>query len=414
MNIVIAGEFTFPKGSANASRVRNIAKGLKEVGHNVYVLSMIPLKAENGAIRGIWQSYQGVKYCIAGVPIVLNAKASFVSKIVEYFRVFRKGLCNAVGFLDLLHKQEKIDAVIGYSYRYFSMNDLVKYCKKKQIIILRDVIEWFDPAFFLGGWLNPLYWDLELNFHLSLPKSDGIIAISRFLTEKFSSKGMKVITIPAIIDPDTFVMDVCENIPSTGGLYQLTYLGGMIERDGPMLMIKGIHEVLLSGAKVSFNIVGTDGSEGFAAKAKKYAYDHPLLKRHVKFWGRVPDEEVVRRLSWSDALIFSRLESRDAKAAFPTRLPEYLMSGKPVISSAVGDIPDYLIDGKEAIIVKPNSAHALAEGIQRLLDMPDKGRSIGQAGLEKCRQCFNYYTRCEEISAFIEELLSTRHRKSIK
>jgi len=413
MNIVIAGEFFFPEGSANASRVRYMARGLAEVGHSVYVISMIPLKAENGITRGIWQSFRGIQYYLAGVPVVTNPKASLFSKVIDYFRVFRDGLYNGLECLDMLAQEKNIDAVIGYSYRYFSMNDLVKYCRKKQIIILRDVVEWFDPAFFRGGYLNPLYWDLELNFHFSLPKSDGIIAISRFLTEKFSSLGIKVITTPAIIDPDAFSLDAGEGIIPKSDFYQLTYLGGMIERDGPILMMKGIHEVLMSGAEVFFNIVGTDGSKGYAAKAKKYAHNHPLLKHHVKFWGRVSDEEVVRRLAYSDALIFIRLDSRDAKAAFPTRLPEYLMSGKPVISSAVGDIPRYLIDGQEVILLKQNNAHALAKGIKKLLAMPDKGRAIGQGGMKKCRQCFNYYTRCEEISAFIKELLSARHPKSI-
>lgn len=408
MNIVIAGDFVFPEGSASASRVRHMAKGLAELGNNVYVVTMSPRKSDHNTLEAqVWHSYEGFHYYIAGTLIPPQSRKSFITKVKSYFSAFREGLHNGIKCIDQLHQANNVDAVIGYSYRFFSMYGLIKYCKRKNILVLRDVIEWFDPKYFRGGKFNPLYWDFELNVRFSLPKSDGIIAITKFLEENFLSQGIKVIRIPAIIAPDTFVTKLPKLTTAINDPFQLTYLGGMIERDGPMLMMQAVREVLISGSNVFFNIVGTDGNDGFAIKAKEFACNDPVLKNNVKFWGRLSDHEVVERLFCSDALIFTRLESRDAKASFPTRLPEYLMTGKPVITSGVCDIPEYLIDGREAIIVKPNSVSALADGVKKLLNMPDHGKAIGQAGLKKCKQCFNYRTRCAEINNFLNELIST-------
>jgi glycosyltransferase involved in cell wall biosynthesis len=76
-----------------------------------------------------------------------------------------------------------------------------------------------------------------------------------------------------------------------------------------------------------------------------------------------------------------------------------------VIASNVSDIAEYLADGRDAIIVRPDSASALAEGIRRLTALPDRGRSIGRSGRERCLSCFHYQLRCREIDAFLQHVI---------
>jgi len=405
MRLVIAGDFLFPEGSASASRIRHMAKGLAQLGHDAYVVTTVPQKASCNMESNIWHTLEGYYYYVAGPTISSRSGQSYVGKIKEYYSAFRRGLYSGISCIEELNEKKKVDVLIGYSYRYFCMHQLINYCRKRGILVVRDVVEWFDPAYFRMGRLNPLYWDREFNMHLSLPKSDGIIAISRFIAEWFSARKMKVIRIPAIIDPDLFTVNCKKKTDYCNDVFQLTYLGGMIERDGPILMMKAVNEVLKSGLQIFFNIIGSEGNEGAALKAKQYAETKPLLKKQMKFWGRVPQQKLIEMLSCSDALVFTRLDSRDAKATFPTRLPEYLMTGKPVITSRVSDIAEYLVDDKEAVIVTPNSSNALAEGIRKLVKMPDRGEKIGVEGMKKCKQYFDYRIRCKDISDFIEDLL---------
>ncbi len=408
MNIVIAAHLVFPTNTAGGSRIRYIAKGLQEIGHNVSVIAMAPLGGldSDSGIRK-WHQFKEIVYYPAG-GIMPTGQSTMVRR-KNFTKACLQGLAETIRCIEQLHKKKKIDVVIGYNTRFFNMHGLVKYCKRKYIAIVRDVVEFTRPSSFHGGCLHPAYWDSELNKLYSLPQSDGIIAISKFLADKYSAKVKDVIRVPAIIDPDGRFSQMSGLEKSISDVFLLTYLGDMERRDGPMIMMQAIRGILESGTNILFNIIGTDGTHrthSYARKAIRYVENHPSLRSKVKFLGRVTDEEVVAGLSRSDALIFNRIPGKAAQAAFPTRLPEYLTTARPVIASGVGDIPEYLIDGKEAIVVKPDSVAALSEGINRLIHLPDHGKAIGLAGREKCRQCFNYRTHCAKISIFLEELVS--------
>ncbi len=413
MNIVIGGHIGtgFPKGSAHASRIRNMAKGLKELGHNVYVIEITPLKPNSdNQERGVWHDYQGIPYYIAGPYRSERAMRSFLLNLINYYNAFQKGGEEGVKCIESLQEERKIDAFIGLTGYYFGMQELVRYCKSRGVLIVQCVVEWFQPQHYeKGGILAPMFWNDRLHFHCLAPKSDGILAATEFLKEWFVSKGVKTILSPTLVDPEEFTKKLPERAGHRDDTFQLTYLSrSMSWRDTPMVMMKAVQKVLESGLQVFLNIIGVDAKSKYLREAQQYVEKTVQLKDHVRFWGYVAEQQLFELLSVTDAFIFPRLDSRETRSCFPTRLPEFLLSGKPVIASAVGDILVYLIDNKEAIIVKPNSVEALAEGITKLIKLPDHGRTIGLAGKEKCLKCFHYRNRCEQISTFLEEMLSKK------
>ncbi|MDF1865108.1 MAG: hypothetical protein P1U70_09755 [Saprospiraceae bacterium] len=42
MNIIITGNFFFPTGMAASARIRNLAKGFRDNGANVYIIATSP------------------------------------------------------------------------------------------------------------------------------------------------------------------------------------------------------------------------------------------------------------------------------------------------------------------------------------------------------------------------------------
>ena len=52
----------------------------------------------------------------------------------------------------------------------------------------------------------------------------------------------------------------------------------------------------------------------------------------------------------------------------PTKLFEYMASGKPIVASRLGQIGDVLVDGESAILVTPGDQHELVEALEVLLD----------------------------------------------
>jgi glycosyltransferase involved in cell wall biosynthesis len=93
----------------------------------------------------------------------------------------------------------------------------------------------------------------------------------------------------------------------------------------------------------------------------------------------VPHHEVVR--AWAHCLI----------AVVPSRWPEpfglvaleAMAAGRPVVASAVGGLPDLVIDGTTGILVAPGDSAVLREGIQQLLVDPARRTAMGHAGRER-------------------------------
>jgi glycosyltransferase involved in cell wall biosynthesis len=67
----------------------------------------------------------------------------------------------------------------------------------------------------------------------------------------------------------------------------------------------------------------------------------------------------------------------------PTVAMEAMASGRPVIASQIGGLPDLVADGETGFLVAPGDPVALRQAIQRLLDDPDLRERMGQAGRRK-------------------------------
>lgn len=405
MNIVITGHFGFPTGSAAASRIRHLARGLVELGHQVSVIVMSPSIIEQGddACDG-WSRHAGIRYRNARAYLPGAARPSRLRRMVGLVSDMRSDARRVCATLETMRASGGVDVVIGYSLYAFGMNQILRYCRSTGIPFVADVVEWVGPDSFAGGKCNPLYWDSERAIRRLLPKCDGIIAISSYLERYFQSKGLPTVRVPAIIDLAEAPEPAGAPARPRTGRYVLTYLGNMVERDGPMLMIDAIRQAVQAGCNVQFNVVGGTERVPEAQRAKAAAEADATIRDRVRFWGRVSDEAVRDHLTGSDALIFTRTSGRASSAAFPTRLPEYLVTGKPVIASGVSDIGEYLREGVEALVIKPDSSTALADAIAKLVASPDGGKSIGEAGRRKCAECFDYAKRAAEVEGFLSKL----------
>jgi glycosyltransferase involved in cell wall biosynthesis len=108
------------------------------------------------------------------------------------------------------------------------------------------------------------------------------------------------------------------------------------------------------------------------------AGDGPLRPRVPQALGMVPREEL------------SRLYGRAAVVAFPSRrdgfpvaCAEAMAHGRAVVATAVGGLPDMVLDGETGLLVPPGDTGALRAAIDRLLADADLRRRLGAAGRER-------------------------------
>ena len=87
--------------------------------------------------------------------------------------------------------------------------------------------------------------------------------------------------------------------------------------------------------------------------------------------------------------------------ALPLGVLEPMASGKPVIGTSVGGIPEMIDDGVTGMIVPPGDAAALAAALVRLLQDPELCRAFGAAGRKRVAQHFTPEEQIRTLTAIV-------------
>ena len=86
-------------------------------------------------------------------------------------------------------------------------------------------------------------------------------------------------------------------------------------------------------------------------------------------------------------------------------LLEAMAAGRPIVASAVGPIPEIVVDGVTGLLVPPGDPAALAEAITRLLRDPELAAALGRAGRARVERELRLDTMVERTEALYAELL---------
>ena len=113
------------------------------------------------------------------------------------------------------------------------------------------------------------------------------------------------------------------------------------------------------------------------------------LSDHVIFAGW--QEDVPRILANSDLLVLPSLSE-----GLPLVVLEAMSAGLPVVATRVGGIPEAVIEERTGLLTDPASSQGLEKAILRLLQDPERMRSMGEAGLSRAREQFDVHRMVAE------------------
>src|SRR5207237_7950084 len=90
------------------------------------------------------------------------------------------------------------------------------------------------------------------------------------------------------------------------------------------------------------------------------------------------------------------IASRHTEAS-PIVLREAFASGRPIVATRVGDVPEIIVHGDNGLIVQPNDSNALATAILLFLSDENLARRCAENGLRYARQhfCFDRMMRAK-------------------
>ena len=238
----------------------------------------------------------------------------------------------------------------------------------------------------------PSYWH---NFYMnSLKKLSGLFVISTSLKKYFEDYGVKNVSIINMIVDQGRFENVSRNHVKKS---YIAFCGnGSNNKDGVDILIKAFAQLAGKYPEMYLKIIGP-APKDYSAGSNKALVRELQLEDRVEFTGITPAVLIPQMLVDAEVLALARPDSLQAQCGFPTKLGEYLLSGRPVVVTNVGDIPKFLEHKKSALIAKHSDIDDFARCLLWVLDNPIESQRIGAEGKNVALASFNYLKEAKKL-----------------
>ena len=236
----------------------------------------------------------------------------------------------------------------------------------------------------------------QKSFREKCKKLSGMFVISTALKQYFINLGMspeKVHIINMIVDSNRF-KDLKKIVVERP---YIAYCGTAYNnKDGVDNLLKAFALFSPSHPEVDLYIIGKMPKENEALENIKLMNDLGIRDK-VVLTGVVPSSEMPQMLKNACVLALDRPNNIQSQYGFPTKLGEYLLSENPVVVTAVGDIPLFLKDSKNAYVAKASNPKMFAEKLSEAYEDKEKAKAVGLNGAATARVHFSYNIETEKM-----------------
>ena len=359
-NIVIIGVSYFD-GMASSTRVKNLLEPLLK--ENSITLSNLIYEKEAIGITQHKGTIHKIKYFIIGYRI------SSILSLLQF-------LWQGIKFLRMSKSNSKKNIIYNYQYPDVKNIIFLLYARFIGYRIMFDIVE--DNRYYtkFHSNLNRFKIVSSILFLKLVPfLAHTVLAISDHLYNLILSlcKGkVPVYLIPVTVDLSRFEKKpYC--VPDS---FKIFYGGSFGEKDGLEYLIKAFDEVCVKFRNVELILTGRASETDY--EKLHYYIESSASKGKILFKGFLETDDYYEVLNQCDIFCMTRVNSKFANAGFPFKLGEFLSSSKAVIATNVGDIPKYLTNKKNSLIINPGSVEELVKALCYILENPEKISSLGQ------------------------------------
>jgi glycosyltransferase involved in cell wall biosynthesis len=293
-------------------------------------------------------------------------------------------------------------SVIVYSRNITTVMALKLICKIKKFPVVLELCEW-PASQASSSWISTFKKKLFCRFVLKF--TDAVISISDAISCQVQAgiskrkSELPIIKIPILSDKKEF-----DGVPSSvADDNYLFYSGSLSYRSTILHVLKSYAVIRPEYPNTKLFISGDSNSK------EDLNYLHSQIKElelteSVKHLGFVTRDELIGLMRNARALLIPLFDDAVSKARFPNKLAEYLFSGRPVITSDIGEVGHYLTHGQDALFAEPNSPQDFASKVATVLIDPSLGDKIGQAGYRTAESVFYYKSYRQPLREWLEGL----------
>jgi glycosyltransferase involved in cell wall biosynthesis len=226
----------------------------------------------------------------------------------------------------------------------------------------------------------------------------GVLCVSTVL-ERHWQRAVPAprLRVPILVDVEAVVT------PGSDGARRVVYAGNLAHADEVRALLEAFAEVARRDPAARLEVLGddpgTDAIERFRAAAAALG-----TAERVEFAGAVERARAAHAIATAGVLALPRPKTPWSEAGLSAKLADYLATGRPVVVTAIGDIPLYLEDRVAAFVVPPGDGAAFAQALAEALADPARAEAIGTRGREVARAHFSTRVLGPRLVAFFESL----------
>lgn len=403
--VIFADTHPFFTSSASANRVGSLLGGLTRLGVSVQlcIVGGYKSRSERG-LMGKCGLFKGVHYQYFSQVLLdtiwKRRYHKYIGKRLNLF-ILNKRIGQVV-------RQADVNTVIWVNFDYNILKRLHQFKQGyPSIKYFTELSEYLDIHHFNeSNALQKRSADQEQVFFEQTFYSDldGLALMTNTLFQHYRSHfqhpKVKLLHLPMTVDLDRFT----EQQKLLDGFQNpyIAYIGVLNNaKDGIDILLESFAQIASTFPNVNVYLIGPwhYDTPSHLATIKRFGLENRI------FWrGEYSRDQIPAILQHADLLVLPRPDSKQAQGGFPTKLGEYLASGKPVCATRVGEIPDYLTDNESVFFAEPGSVDSFADAMSRALSDPDHAARVGQNGRKVAETHFNKDIQAKILYDFLNSL----------
>ena len=381
VRILIATIADLPEGGGRTSRLKTLAGCLVRQGHAVRIWSKYVL----GQFPPEWMALRGA---VEGAPFEIISGST--ARIPGVRSLFMKVCTTAKMAARLWRERRAVDVLWLNELSFHDMWPLMAVARLAGINVVLSYedehvslcTEW--PLHFRQRWFTGL--DDRLADRFLVRRADAVVVISTYLRDKFAALGARnLVIVPTIVDVDRWH---CAPKVRAGRL-RFLYAGSLQGTYVLEEIVSALGRLKAEVLDFELHVFG-DIQKGALMPSLRNLRDELGLQAHMVFANFLTLEELRREIAQADILLCIRKDTRRSRSGLSTKLSECLATGRPTVTSRVGDAPLYLKDRESVLFVPSARVEDIQNTLRECLTDPAMLAQVGAGGLAAAERYFSY------------------------
>jgi glycosyltransferase involved in cell wall biosynthesis len=408
LQVLVLGLDEFPFGLADTQRTKLLALGLIENGCDVKVVSRwwssTPWELARQATA---EGFLGPIRYINACGTLIRPRSWIIRKLLRLW-----GLVHELGIIVSSSFKGRLDLALVSTHSFGEILYFWLVSKVCGFPLFLNKVELCTATLRDSGAL------LRLNARLydfQAPRlMKGNLPISDYLVDQTRScaPGIPVLKVPVLVDRSRY-----EGLSRTPECTYFLYAGYLAYLGVVEFIIRAFEKTHAPDSVLLYLVVNGNAEEMARFEAILAASS---ARARIRVYSKLTDLELSKLYLNAYALLIPLRPTPQDIARFPHKIGEYCASGRPMVTTNIGEVKSYFKDGKNAYVAQNYEESEYARMLERTLKDPLEAEQVGREAASLAEENFDYHRNGAVLKAFLRSIMpgpprvSTDRRTAIK